>query len=365
MALLFCDNFQQYGTGADPVPMTEGEVYALVSDCEIVDDPEPSITESVLHVKWSFGASGLIRKVLPATIVAGDPVGVGFRLWMDALPSSVGNLAYICVLRDGSNQDVVGIRVRTDGYLEALEGSNILDNGFAGGSTIIGASSGPCIFAGTWQQVEVKFVVDGAAGSVEVRVDGALKLNLTGVDTGTVDVTQLIHCNRNTGASSSSTFHMKDYFIWDDTGTYNNDFLGNCFVHSLIPDGDVSGTWTASGGGFSYADIDDASPDDNTTYISSAWPAATAEVVTLSDLPPDATRVLGMMSLVRAIKTDGGDASLVTSLVSTTNTVDGDTTPITTSYSYWTDIFEEDPDTSAAWTVAATNAVKLKINRTA
>jgi hypothetical protein len=357
MALLWCDNFQQYGTGYEPSPMTEGEVYGETSEIYVEVDPDPSGSDLVLRIHNNVGSGdhGALRKVLPASETT---LGCGFRLWLDNLPLIEAQQPLIFVARDGANADICGVSVRTDGYLIARTGTGLTT---ATNGTVIGTSSGPAITAGAWQQVEIKMVLDAVAGSVEVRVDGVVKLNLTGVNTGTGPMTQIAH----TLAAANSNWYMKDYFIWNTSGSINNTFFGNCFVHSMIPDGDVSGTWSLTGAANAYQAIDEVDPDDDTTYISSAWPAATAEVVTVSDLPPEATRVIGLMSLVRAIKTDGGDADLVASLVSTTNTVDGATTPITTAYAYWADVFETDPDTSAAWSVAAANAVKLKLNRTA
>jgi hypothetical protein len=363
MALLFCDNFQRYGTGtlaSPPAELTEGEVYAEATYINPATDPDPSGSGLVLQIGSNSASNidGTLRKVLPA---AATTIGCGFRFWVDDLPSSSAAQPLIFAANDSGNVNIIGAKVRTDGYIEVRRGANLIEDVFWPSIPLVATSAGPVITAGAWQQIEIKLVIDASAGSIEIRVDGVVAINATGVNTGSVSSTQIVHVQPRTNGN----WYMKDYFIWDTSGSLNNSFFGNCFVHSLVPDGDVSGTWTALGGGMSYTEIDEADPDDDTSYISSAWPAATAEVVTLSDLPPEATRVLGMMTLIRAKKTDGGDATLVSSLVSTTNTVDGAATPITTAYSYWTDIFETDPDTSAAWTVAAANAVKLKLDRTA
>ena len=363
MALLFADNFQQYAVSdtEDASTMTDGEVYAETLHTWIKDDPDSTATTQCLMITADAvtNEDGVLRKVLPA---GAQTVGCAFRLWLDNLPATQGAEPVIFTMRDSTNEDIVGIRVRTDGYIEARRGPNLESFFVSSGGTLLGTTTGPAIVAGAWQQVEVKILSDATVGTVQVKVDGIQVLNLSGKNTGGAECTQIAHVQYH---AAGAQFYMKDYAVWNTTGSNNNDFLGNFFVHSMIPDGDVSGTWSLTGAATAFEAIDESpAPDDDTSYMSSAWPAATAQICTVSDLPPEATRVLGMMTMVRAIKTDGGDGNLTASLVSATNTVDGADTPVTTAYSYWTDIFETDPDTSAIWTVAAANAVKLKINRT-
>jgi hypothetical protein len=71
------------------------------------------------------------------------------------------------------------------------------------------------------------------------------------------------------------------------------------------------------------------------------------------------------MTIVRAAKTDGGDGSLQVSVVSSGTAGDGTNRPITVAQTYWTDVHDLDPHTSAAWTPTTVNAAQLKINRTA
>jgi hypothetical protein len=93
-------------------------------------------------------------------------------------------------------------------------------------------------------------------------------------------------------------------------------------------------------------------------------PAPAASKFGLSDLPTNVTSVKGLYAVNRSRKTDSGDGQLQVGMVSGVSTVLGNDRTITTSYTYWTDVFEEDPATSAPWTRTGVNAAQLQVNRT-
>ena len=82
------------------------------------------------------------------------------------------------------------------------------------------------------------------------------------------------------------------------------------------------------------------------------------------NLPPDITSVRGLMTLVRASNSDGGDGKLQTSLVSAGDLANGADRQITTAETYWYDISELNPDTGVAWTPANTDSANIRFNRT-
>jgi hypothetical protein len=358
MAVQWMDNFQQYGT--DATLMLNG-AYAQINDGQNVSiavDPDATAGGTTVLKFSSGGNSQEVRKVLTTSATT---VGIMQRLWMSTMPTDSRVLPHLTVLKDVSNNCIGCINVETDGRVSYSRGGI---NAALGGTVVV-TSSSPAVVANAWQHVEVKVVIHASAGSVEVRVDGTTVLLSTGINTGNATCTQVSTSNSGYPYGVAPTFYIKDYAIWDTTGALNNTFLGSCFVYSLRPDSDVSGTWTITGGaGSAFASINETNPDDDTKYISSPFPAATADVCTLTDLPSDATSVKALMAFVRSRKSDGGDGNLQISLISGASTGNGSDRPITTAYTYWSDIFETDPATSAQWAVAAVNAAKIKFNRT-
>jgi hypothetical protein len=83
-----------------------------------------------------------------------------------------------------------------------------------------------------------------------------------------------------------------------------------------------------------------------------------------SPLPIDTTQVRGIQLYHRSAKSDSGACNLQTSFHVGASSTDGTDRPITTAFSYWTDVFEEDPDTGAGLTVNSLVAGAFQIDRT-
>lgn len=110
------------------------------------------------------------------------------------------------------------------------------------------------------------------------------------------------------------------------------------------------------------------------TLADGSWAAATLEngadipdgqEFGFSPLPIDTTQVRAIQVYARSRKTDSGACNLQTSFhVGAAETLGADR-PITTAFSYYTDVFEEDPDTSAGLTVNSITGGQFQIDRTA
>lgn len=355
MAIQFCDDFGSYGSTSRLV----NGVYASVGfGVDLVADPDPNATGTVLRQNSGSGYIEGLRKVLttPRTTI-----GVSLRLWMATLPNTNAESAVPVSLCDGSNNIYVTLWVTTTGALHVLQNSGV------SGGTILAQTTGPVLVANAWNHIEMKTTI-GVSGSVAVRVNGVEVINETGIDTkgarpGT-DVEQVrIDYDRGTG-SAGITVYYKDYVIWDDTGSLNNDFLGTVRCIRLPVDGDVSlGDWTPSSGSTGWNLLNEVPPSD-TSYIAATAPTTNTCVMDFQNLPPDITSVRALMTLIRANNSDGGDGQLQTSLVSNGNDDSGLDRQITVAPTYWFDVSEVDPNTSAQWTPAGTDAAQLRFDRT-
>jgi hypothetical protein len=360
MAIEWMDNFSMYGTNT--LFMRNG-AYAEVAGISdgnpsnvrpsIVNDPEPTASGRVLRM--GIGGGNWVRKALSGSF---STVGNGFRLWMENLPVSTGRGPAIR-FANNINQTIMTVHVRTDGGIRVFRG--------AVNTTLIGETAGPVLVANAWQHIEIKATPDSVAGSVEIRVDGVTVLNLTGVDNqgAAGSIAQVEWLEHFSGATGNfAQMYIKDLVVWNNTGTYNNDFLGSVFVVNLVPDGDVVLNWAPSTGSTGWNLLDNSPPLDATQYISADNTPPDAYVCTLTNLPPDITSVRGVMTVQRSRKIDGGDGNLQVSVISGSDEQAGADRPVTTAFTYWFDIFEEDPATSAPWTPTAVDAMNLKIDRT-
>jgi len=358
MAILHADNFSIYGT--DTSFMTDG-VYSEISGLDgttvfLSPDPDGVSSGYTLHTKGgSFGA----RLALPSSVTT---LGLAGRLYMPALPFVdgfvLGGYGPGYAFRDALNNVIMYLYVTTTGAIQVK-----LANG-----TLLGGTTGPVVAAGSWYHVEAKVSISATVGTVEVRVEGDTVISETSLNTGTSPIAQVSVGAKDYGSSVVMECYWKDFVVWDTSGTLNTDFLGSVFVTTLSPTGDTSLNWTPSTGTTGYQILDNIPPVDS-QYISAAdSPIPAAYQGSLSNLPSTVTSVKALLTYVRAGKSDGGDGSLQVSLVSdpsgTPATVDGADRPITTSQSYWKDVFEADPKTSTYWLPSAANDADIKINRT-
>lgn len=471
MSIIHADNFGTYGRVA--ALLTQG-VYAEAS-CTL--EADPSGTGETVARFANFA------QTLRYAFQDGDTptCGVAYRAWADALPDSANNMMSAVSVRGAGNEILAYFGITSNGRGRMMV-RNTADTDYT-----IFDSPTPIATANAWWHFEVKYTYDGAnLASFECRVEGQTILQESGVPCRALNPAQMVA--KLFGSVTTSPGYLKDFVIWDGSGTENNDFLGSVLVIELLPDSDVSLNWTKSSSLFSGAELirDDvpyniltaggaltsgnqirlngvyynwtsgsvdagapagtsANPwlvsmgastaealenmfnainatgvagtaystaltanafigatgysatqigvvslDGSSLYAvfetgaNTAWASANMffgvndmsflsapnppplpYVGELTNLPPDVTSVRALITRVRAQKSDGGDGSLQTSLISGVDTANGTDRPITTALTYWSDIFELDPATGAPWTPVAADAAQLQINRTA
>lgn len=344
MAIQFMDNFSNYGS--DETFPLDG-VWAGWGTATLSTDPDGVSGGKVTLL----GGGYTIRKVLSSDQTT---VGAAFRVWFSDLPTD--NTNEIFQWRDNANSAQCTVNVTSTGAISVFRGDN--------GGTLLATTATPVITAGGWWHIEVKAFINDSAGTLEVRVNGVPKIDLDTIDTKATSVAGCGQVVWGDNSISSDRFYLKDVVIWDGTGTTNNDFIGDVQVVSLVPVSDSALNWTPSTGSTGWNLVDESDPND-ADYVSADDTLPDAVVFNLSDLDEDVVSVKGLMSFVRMMKTDGGTAQVQVGLVSGTNTDQGVDRAITVAETYWMDTSELDPDTAAAWTPIAVNALKLRIDRTA
>lgn len=353
--LQWMDNFGSYG--AIEAYMLNG-LYAQMSGT-LLPDPDPLATGNVLRIDSDgVNPKQTLRKVLSSTQAT---VGIAFRIWMDNLPADAA-MNPMMQWNDNVNGNLVSLSVNPTGSLTLS-----LNGGNSNPGTLIASTAGPVLIANAWQHVEALITINAATGAYEIRVEGINVLSGSGVNTkgtGASNCAIVAASNKANGTGAGITMYIKDFVIYDGSGAHNTTFIGSVTVFRLTPSADVTlGGWTTSSGATGFNLINESPPDD-AGYVQSAPIPTVACSFSLTDLPADVTSVRGLMTLVRAQKTDGGDADLQVSVKSGASTANGADRPITTAFTYWYDIQEEDPATAALWLPAAVNAATLKLSRT-
>lgn len=343
MTIEFMDNFSVYGIGGE-AQMLNG-LYAQIGIGTVLV-ADPSGVAGVTLLSPNLGDI-TFRRVLGGTRTR---VGVASRIWCTQLPNT--NHSKLIVWADAGNNTVCELRLLTTGALQFRHGPSLA-------SAI--TTPGPVIVANAWQHVEALLDHNAATGAIEVRVEGVAVLTGSALNTGTGSA-QISDFIQPSGLETLRVYR-KDLIVYNGLGSQNNNFIGACIVASLDPSSDVALNWTPSTGTTGFSILDNRPPND-AQFISAGDPPPAAYEAGLTNLPPDVTSVRALQSVVRAAKVDGGDGNLQVSLVSGVSVSNGADRPITSAFTYWFDVFEVDPATSAPWTPSAVDAVQMRINRT-
>lgn len=204
--------------------------------------------------------------------------------------------------------------------------------------------------AGRWYYVEWTLNIADAGGSTVVAVDQVTDINASGLDTRNgLATAQRFRVGMDINDGNGCPIDMTDLYIADDATR-----RGDCRIDVLLPNG--AGThadWTGAA-----TDVDDpATPDDDTTYATTAT-AGHRSTFALGALAAGAVSVKGVAVNHRMRKDDAG-ARTARAMVRSGATDDpSDTFSVSDSYAWRQALWDDNPDTGAAWSVAAVNALE-------
>ena len=254
----------------------------------------------------------------------------------------------------------IGIGCDVSGYL-TINRSAAVAFPMAGSFTNLGTYASPISF-GTWYYIEFKVTIsnDIAAGSCILRVNG--------VDVITLAIHSDTQYTANSYASmvaigsaggAGPVFICDDVYILDNTGSTNNDFLGDVRVDSLLPTGNgaTSNQWTASTG-TNASCVDEVAPN-STDYVSDTT-AGHIDTYAMGNLATTANTIFAVQTGLVTIKTDAGNRTIAPVIVNADGTKVGTTVPVYDSYFNNTQVYEQNPlNTPAAWTEATVNGIEF------
>lgn len=359
MGVNWMDNFQVYGTDVNRLARMADGVWAELNRGDLQPDPDPTAGGGQVMRKFAGGTGGDFRRVLP---VARTTVGIAARYWYTFLPTQPGgqHAPTSVYIRDQNNVTHLSVRIDPAGVLHVYRHD-------AGGEVDLGNSGTPVVVTNAWQHMEVKAFLDVAVGTVEVRIEGVPVVVVPATRTTSNVGGAIASCLQVAWGSGwdGPTMYVKDVIVWDNTGAFNNNFMGSCQVYRIAPDSDVALNWTPTpADGIGWDKINELTPDDDVRYITAPFPLPAAYKCGMTDLPVTVTSVRAVQPMHRSRKTDGGDGNVQIGVISGASTGLGANRPITTAYTYWWDVYDADPNGGIAWTRLAVNAMNLQLNRT-
>jgi hypothetical protein len=350
MSIQWADDFGSYGTGVGSGDRMLDGLYAHVKG-DIVADPDPSGTGQPV---WQRGQSDFqpLRRVC---LTSSSSIGMAQRVYMSNLPNDDGD-RWGLGLHQTNNHPIARIQCEPTGALTIVTYDNDQN------PTERQTTPGPVLNAHSWEHVE--WLCDTET-HIAVRVNGIEVLHWPDTDDwgDGREIAQTVFQSYSGG--SSYNFYLRDYIMWDKSGTYCNDFLGSVIVYGITTTPpDVALHWDLVGASSGAAALANVPPLDDTQYISADNTPPAASVFDMTNLPTDVTSVKAIVTQVRTRKTDGGDGNLQVGLKSNTDVGLGADRPVTVAYTYYTDVFHVDPHTDAPWSPGAVDAAQLQVNRT-
>lgn len=222
------------------------------------------------------------------------------------------------------------------------------------------ASSAAGVLDGNWRYVEIAATIHPTSGSVTVRVDGTTVLTFSGNTKNTGTSNNIDAVKFRTGrylSNPNCIISVDDLYICDGLGTVNNAFLGDVRIQSMLPNAAGSSTQlTPTGSANNYANAGEA-PYNDATYNASAT-VGQRDTYALADLVAGTGGIKAVQSVAHMQKSDSGTANAKIALKSGASVYYDTTVTLATTSTVYTQVRETDPATSAAWTVAAANALE-------
>jgi hypothetical protein len=219
-----------------------------------------------------------------------------------------------------------------------------------------------------WFAWEAKVVVHDTAGSVEVRIYGedTAELLLTNIDT------RMSGAARPNGTISyinlAGAGYPDDFRAMTLDGTYNNDFIGDARIETIMPTAAGNSTQFTPSTGSNWQNVDENAVvggnwqnqlgDGDTTYNSSNT-VGHKDLFTLADLSVVAGSVRGI-EVRNKWRKDDAAARTAKRVIRTGGTDYEGATAVSMSDSYVAtdEIIEQNPNTSLPWTISNINALE-------
>jgi len=232
------------------------------------------------------------------------------------------------------------------------------------GSTLLATSEKNLVF-GKWYFIEIKWSIANsiAADSFIVRVNGEEWINLdatTDTQSRATDTMNMVSLEGAVG-----TCYFDDLYILDLTGPApTNDFLGDCRVVCLDPDGNGSTNEFVGSDVDStdnYLHVDETSPDEDTSYVESST-VGHEDLYTVDNLAVTPDTIFGVQTQAVVKKDDAGARTgKLLARVGGTTYEGAAFSPSEGAYLNVMELWELNPDDSAAWEEADVNGAEFGI----
>lgn len=245
--------------------------------------------------------------------------------------------------------------------LRAVRGGSFANSDYGGG-TLLGSASAT-LTQDAWHKIDIHYVpTTGGTGTFEVWIDGTRVINVTATQTsaGLANIALYGVGHRRCKSGVANVYVGFDDLGCNDTsGAVNTGRLADNLITWLVPNGAGASTnWTPSAGS-NYQCVDEIPPS-ATDYVSTTA-AATVDDYAMTNLPATAGTIPFVEVVAYAKNPDGGAGQLKVGIISGANTTAGSAQALTATDLFVRNPFEQNPDGTVAWTKAAVDAAKARL----
>jgi hypothetical protein len=230
--------------------------------------------------------------------------------------------------------------------------------------TTIGGSYSFIPNTNQWYYIEAKVTFHNSTGAVVVNVDGVERINSTALDTQN---TGNAYANQIRIGSVGDNFglpNIDDIYIADTSGSApQNDFLGDCRVENIVPNGNGNSSQLMGSDGNTTDNylLTDENPNanDDTDYVESGT-VGQKDTYNYSSIITTAGTIYAIQTLPTMRKTDAGARSAKTIARLSGTEEDGAEQILGTSYALTREVRQTKPG-GGAWTVPDINAAEFGV----
>ena len=227
--------------------------------------------------------------------------------------------------------------------------------------------SGGEIHQDRWHCIEVRLLVDNAAGVLQVKVDGTQVIDFGPGDTQAsvnADVQAFSFGDSIHGGDAATLAYIDDIAFNDTYDAVNDSWIGRGGIPAIFPIGAGASTdldLFPNGGEANWEDVDEVPPDDDTSYVFDDLIddhdsyemddlIATGTVAAVQWLARARSDFVGAPEIARILRVGGVDYQGAADIA------------IDAAYDYYPEILDEDPNAGpGAWTVAAINGMEAGV----
>jgi hypothetical protein len=333
MTVLFIDGFRQYSSLSQKYDTASGGVLHSTGG-----------PTGGGYVSWGHGTVPTVSRNVPS----GSTWYMGARFSLGSGGADYGSRIF--QLWDGGARQM-SVGVAGDGVIDVCRSNGIDED-------VVASSDSP-MTANEWTWLEARMVVGNANGAAEVRVNGVVVIDETGLDT---DVTSSGRANRAGFYARDALWNIRavsltDLYIANDAG--GQDFYGDMRIETLVPtSAGAHSDWTPTTG-YGFECVDEL-PGNATDYIH-ALDIGMKDTYVYSNLSVANGTVVAVQHGLLTKKSDYGTRYY--SPISRVGGTDYEGSILVAQNDWTVGVHLEtvNPDTSVAWTISDVNNAEFGV----